>query len=186
MKALTCLSTALLICTSAIHAQDATAAIDRTEDDTAIASDPGVAMTADIQQIGSSWSAVQTGTDADDTIRTLEAAGVPVETLGDGSEDSVYNIYSRYIAPGLASYLVVPQGAGKPQQFYAPSATPALFDYDADDIREEIVQGMQASIDALCAMPARPTEIRAQASAFGILEIEATWMADDVCSTSTP
>jgi len=40
---------------------------------------------------------------------------------------------------------------------------------------------MRAAIDALCQMRALPQTIRAQASAFGVVEVEATWQEAKVC-----
>jgi hypothetical protein len=41
---------------------------------------------------------------------------------------------------------------------------------------------MQAAIDALCGMRVRPDVIRVQASAFGVVEVEATWSTGEVCA----
>lgn len=138
----------------------------------------------------SKWARLQSEVPREDIVEALEGAGAStaaVEAAASNLGAGTFDLYARPLAPGLASYLVVPQGeAGLPQEFLVPGSGALLAGFTAEDIRREIIEGMQASIDALCAMRARPTEIRVQASAMSILEIEATWAAADVCAEQTP
>lgn len=100
-----------------------------------------------------------------------------------------FKLYSRTPAPGIKTFLAVPSDGAPPIEYspYRPGPgrdfyQAGLFDGpSAEEIREEIISGMQAAIDALCEMRARPQTIRAQASAFGVVEVEATWNAAEVC-----
>ncbi|WP_420555756.1 hypothetical protein [Roseovarius sp.] len=98
-----------------------------------------------------------------------------------------FSLYTRNPAPGVTIYLAVPRDGGPPIEFAPPfingefSQSAMLAYYSAEDIQDKIVEVMQAAIDGLCTMRARPQTIRARASAFGVVEVEATWQAAEVC-----
>lgn len=116
------------------------------------------------------------------------ASSVVTESL---SSSDKFSLYSRTPRPGIKAFLAIPSDGAPPIEYspYRPGPGPGrdiyeagLFDGpSAEEIREEIISGMQAAIDALCEMRARPQTIRAQASAFGVVEVEATWQAAEVC-----
>lgn len=138
------------------------------------------------------WQAVDPAASKEVIIDRLDAAGWSAEVVSDElSIAETFKLYSRFAAPGVVSYLVVPQNStGAPIEF-----SPQVDKFDQTDvqdafwmsrptseqIRQEIIDGMQAAIDALCQMRAKPNSIRAQASAFGVVEVEATWSAAEVC-----
>lgn len=134
------------------------------------------------------WKVLEKGLQREDVLNTLAEAGWPTEKVEmQLKEDDMYELFSRSAAPGVVSYLAVPKnGMGAPVEF-APETGPStyhqagMFGPSAEEIREEIISGMQAAVDALCSMKARPSTIRAQASAFGVVEVEATWTTAEVC-----
>lgn len=134
------------------------------------------------------WKVLEKELQREDVLNTLSEAGWPTEKVEmQLREDDMYELFSRSAAPGVVSYLAVPKnGMGAPVEF-APKTGPStyhqagMFGPSAEEIREEIISGMQAAVDALCSMKARPNTIRAQASAFGIVEVEATWATAEVC-----
>jgi hypothetical protein len=94
--------------------------------------------------------------------------------------------FERIAAPGVKELLLVPQEGAATE--FSPLNNEHAVDLafwgsrlDSDEIKNEILEGMQAAIDAICEMPARPREIRASASALGIVEVEAFWDASEVC-----
>ncbi len=136
------------------------------------------------------WNVIEKEVKRDDVLNTLSKAGWPTEKVEmQLKEDDLYELFSRSAAPGVVSYLAVPKsGMGGPVEFAPNSGTANLHQAgifgtppSAEQIRTEIVNGMQAAVDALCSMEARPNSIRAQASAFGIVEVEATWATAEVC-----
>lgn len=136
------------------------------------------------------WKVLEKEVQRDDVLNTLSKAGWPTEKVEmQLKEDDIYELFSRSAAPGVVSYLAVPKnGMGAPVEFAPTPGTTTMHQAGifgtaptAEQIRIEIVNGMQAAVDALCSMKARPNTIRAQASAFGIVEVEATWATADVC-----
>ena len=103
--------------------------------------------------------------------------------------------FVRNPVPGVNEILIVPAASGSSALQLTPfSATMGLngkwqqplevgfFDrISKDQIRQEILDGMQAAVDAICTMRARPSEIKAKASAAGIVEVEVTWISAEVC-----
>ncbi len=131
------------------------------------------------------WQSVEPDLAAQELIDALTAAGVPPADIQFTPGDDVYALYERPVAPGLASYLVVPQSpGGSVTEFLgrSPESVDVVFGLDAASIRAEIIAGMEASLDSICGMRARPSQIRAMASVPGVLEIEATWNGDEVCN----
>ena len=136
------------------------------------------------------WKVLEKELQREDVLNTLSEAGWPTEKVEmQLKEDDTFELFSRSAAPGVVSYLAVPKnGMGAPVEF-APNPGSATLHQagifgtppSAEQIRTEIVNGMQAAVDALCSMKARPNTIRAQASAFGIVEVEATWATAEVC-----
>ena len=139
------------------------------------------------------WEAIAKNSAPKEVVMMLGKEGwskQQVESAISGVEK--YNVYKKVISPGVGTYLAVPtEGKTLPVQFGEgiPGLSAQIVHagwlggqtYTAEQIKKEIVAGIQAAIDALCSMRARPTQIRAQASAFGIVEIEGTWQSGDVC-----
>lgn len=132
------------------------------------------------------WVAVEKGTDASGVVSLLNEYGWDSEVVSAAVvAGDKYDVFTSVTRPGVKDFLLVPQNAmgaiefhgGSPVPGYA--ATPAS--WSKEQIREEILMGMQAAIDALCSMKARPTEISAKVSAAGVVEIEAKWTASEVC-----
>lgn len=103
--------------------------------------------------------------------------------------DKSYSVYQRSIAAGVSNYLVIPEDNGQLQPIEFSAAVGPLQAHNvkwgaptAEEIRNEILAGMQAAIDSLCSMRAKPTEITVKASAVGVLELEAKWLTSEVCS----
>ncbi|MFV0361102.1 hypothetical protein [Tropicimonas sp.] len=143
------------------------------------------------------WQQVKIDASAHEVSDFLETAGWNEGVAAGGYEalspDSRYSLYTRSIAAGVSDFLVVPEAADNMQPLEFKSAASSGIVQaawwpgssrmpSAKDIRDEIIEGMQAAIDSLCGMRARPREIKAKASAAGIVEIEATWMSADVCA----
>lgn len=143
----------------------------------------------DMSTTGIEWMPVDSDASREAVLDALSGAGWSEMNVADQLSDAVkYDLFSRSAAPGVVSYLAVPQNGFNPPVEFSPvqpgvEITPAIFGRSpsANEIREEIIEGMQAAIDALCGMNARPTTIRAQASAFGVVEVEAIWTASEVC-----
>lgn len=135
-----------------------------------------------------SWKEVMSSAEPGQVIETLEAAGWNNPEVASKFTGLKYDLYSSASAPGQVSYIAVPDGAmGSPLLFlegmekYGNVVPAGLFGRTSEEIQQEIMNGMQAAIDGLCQMRARPDTIRAQASAFGIVEVEATWTSAEVC-----
>lgn len=134
------------------------------------------------------WNVLDKEVQRDDVLNTLSKAGWPTEKVEmQLKDDDLYELFSRSASPGVVSYLAVPKnGMGAPVEFAPKTGSSTyhqagMFGPSAEEIREEIISGMQAAVDALCSMKARPSTIRAQASAFGVVEVEATWTTAEVC-----
>ncbi len=148
-----------------------------------------MASATDMSPAGFEWKPIDNDASSDTVLNALSEAGWPkMNVAGQLIDAEKYDLFSRSARPGVISYLAVPQNSVNPPVEFSPMQsgaeyTPALFGGgpSASEIREEIIEGMQAAIDALCGMNARPTTIRAQASAFGVVEVEATWTASEVC-----
>ncbi|MCA0961975.1 hypothetical protein [Salipiger bermudensis] len=139
------------------------------------------------------WQPVKDTTTREDVIEALGSAGWQsgdIEMQLPNVES--YEFYARPLAPGTTSYLAIPNADGGQPIEFAPSLAAGSIRQvgwpgswiggpSQEEIRQEIVNGMEAAIAALCEMQARPNTIRAQASAFGIVEIEATWSSAEVC-----
>jgi len=129
-----------------------------------------------------------------DELTVMEALDL-INTYGWDSPDpsvlekaQTVDIYIRVRVPGVQELLLVPS-EGPAIEFSAFSGTDnfetvAWGGVSADDIKDKILEGMQAAIDGLCSMRARPNEIRAKANAFGVVEVEAFWDSADVCDNS--
>lgn len=140
----------------------------------------------------SEWKEVDADASGSDVSDILEAEGWNSELArakaGAFSSDGRYSVYTRNAAPGVSDLLVVPKenGSAQPVEFKAAGidlwTQNAAWGFPtAEELRDEIVEGMQAAIDSLCGMRARPTEITGKASAAGIIEVEAKWLASEVC-----
>ena len=137
------------------------------------------------------WQTINPDASIDEIIRELTNAGwdaAETRMALSASGANQYDLRSMTPAPGIKAFLAVPrEGSGAAVEFSPPLAgsviQPAFFGTGptAAEIRQEILDGMQAAVDALCGMRARPSSIRAQASAFGVVEVEATWDAAEVC-----
>ncbi len=144
------------------------------------------------------WNAVKKGTSREEVVDLLSKEGWKLDAIDPAlSVAGKYDLYSAVVAPGVKNYLAVPQGNDvQPVQFQAiyhalqrgyPGKTSVvqagLFDKlpTKEEIKKAILDGIQASIDAICEMRARPREIRAKANAFDIVEVEATWDSAEVC-----
>ena len=135
------------------------------------------------------WQPVNPAASVDEVVDELSQAGWDAATTRRALSGSVqYDLLSRTPAPGIKSFIAVPRdGSGAAVEFSPPVADgmiqPAFFGgMTAEDIRREIIDGMQAAIDDLCAMRARPSTIRVQVSAVGAVEFEGTWNASEVCA----
>lgn len=135
------------------------------------------------------WQSVNPGASVDEVVNELSQAGWDAAATRRALSGSVqYDLLSRTPAPGIKSFIAVPRdGVGAAVEFSPPVATgliqPAFFGgMTAEDIRREIIDGMQAAIDDFCAMRARPSTIRVQVSAVGAVEFEGTWNAAEVCA----
>lgn len=154
-------------------------------------SEPQKKQTEDIVEIEPiGWYRLMAGSNQDELIDLLSAVGWQGSKLEPAIPEGMYDVFTRSSAPGMVSYLAVPKAGmdmGGALQF-SPMAdgynvTPAaIWNRSADDIRDEIMRGMEAAIDSLCEMRAKPKTIRVKASAFGIVEVEATWDASEVCN----
>lgn len=65
----------------------------------------------------------------------------------------------------------------------APEVTgqEAFFGKSADEIRQDLMDGLMATVQDLCQLPARPQSIEVTASAVGVLEMKAVWVSSEVC-----
>jgi hypothetical protein len=140
----------------------------------------------------SQWKEVQQNAPGKNIAEILAEAGWPsiqVDTALNPSGQ--YNLYKKVVSPGVDSYLVAPvDGSAAPVQFGSGVTSNgdkvtlagwSMSGYSSDEIRKQILDGIQAAIDALCSMKVKPSQIRAQASAFGVVEVEATWQSTEVC-----
>jgi hypothetical protein len=135
------------------------------------------------------WQPINPDASIEEIMKELGEAGwdtTEARRALSGAEE--YNLLTRALGPGIKSFLAVPRDNYSAAIEFSPSVPggqifPAFWNGSpsSDEIRQEIVDGMQAAIDALCGMRARPSSIRAQASAFGVVEVEATWEAAEVC-----
>lgn len=130
------------------------------------------------------WELEQDDASRDAVLDTLTDLGWDLEQIEDAlSNQDAFELYSRSTTLGTRAYLAVPQNGNTPPIEFSPNhGAPVFFGGpSSEEIRQEIIDGMQAAIDALCGMRAKPDTIRAQASAFGVVEVEATWSAAEVC-----
>lgn len=129
----------------------------------------------------------------------LDAAGIAELLSGSGWTPSVINqelkdiagpfsLYSAALAPGRINYYVAPFDTTQPslkllQGGETETVVPiGFFSSDSSDkIKATIIEGMTSAIQGICELPGELIEIKAKASAAGIIEIEATWNAKGMC-----
>jgi hypothetical protein len=139
------------------------------------------------------WSILAEGETYEAVKRRLEEAGWPSDEISARiSRDRAYDIFERGVAPGTSAYMLVPdeREAGliefSPYEHLFASGSgvhPAFFSgMSRENIRDEVIRGIEAAIEALCTMRVRPNMIRASASAFGIVQVEGTWTSAEVCN----
>lgn len=140
----------------------------------------------------SEWQVVSQDAPGSEVSKILAMAGwnktVASAELQRLSGADKFSLFVRSVSPGISDFLVVPQDENKNQPIEFKSAassgqfhTAGWTSTSATELRDEILKGMQAAIDSLCAMDARPSEITVKASAAGILEVEAKWLTVEVC-----
>lgn len=133
------------------------------------------------------WEALPKNLSTGEIQKIIDESGWNSKIL-DLPYDRNLKLYKHNIAPGVNNFLILPEN-GEPIQLSSgfeikPSQVHQVFWGDrisSDRIRDEIIRGMNAAIDALCGMRSRPSIIRAKASAFGVVEVEATWNSENVC-----
>jgi len=139
------------------------------------------------------WSILAEGETYESVKNRLEAAGWPREEISARiSSDRAYDVFERTVAPGTSAYMLLPDETGDELIEFSPyehipasggSIHPAFFGgISRESIRNEVVRLIEAAIEALCSMRARPNTIRASASALGIVQVEGTWNAAEVCN----
>ncbi|TFH84776.1 hypothetical protein EQG41_20600 [Billgrantia azerbaijanica] len=131
--------------------------------------------------------------------KAFEMQGVWAEGFGDIDLEgaSEYDLYLNRSSIGEVEYLAIPEGEssqpiqissagavhyggmGESASEVASSWNP--FTKSAEEMRAEIISAIESTLDELCGMRARPQQIRALASAAGIIEFEATWSATEIC-----
>lgn len=134
-----------------------------------------------------SWEIVPGVGNSKEAFSKLEENGWDTKLL-DVPVTSQLELFKRNVSPGVNKFLISPKD-GNPvelspviredrNQIHA-----ALWggQVTSESIKNEIIDGMNAAIDALCSMRARPSMIRAKANAFGVVEVEATWDDEDIC-----
>lgn len=138
------------------------------------------------------WKSLSSKVAPEEVVNILWNFGWPKELVDEKLRGSkTYDLYKRTVGPGMESYLAIPSDKiGNPIEFNAQDAqfyNAALSDSlgsllpSADEIRREILKSLEAAITALCDLGAKPSQIRASANAFGIVEVEATWDANEIC-----
>lgn len=147
---------------------------------------------AQLAPISKEWKPVIKNTPPGRVVQLLSEEGWAGDDVAKSlSGASTFDVYKQIIAPGVDTYLAVPtSGVAHAIQFgtgitggQSTEIVKAGFlePPSSEEIRERILSGIQAAIDALCSMPARPAEITAKASAFGVVEISARWDSGEVC-----
>jgi hypothetical protein len=102
------------------------------------------------------------------------------------ANDSEVLAYTRQLSPGVTEFFV-DYGQGAPVQF-----SPELSYVQADQfaapqsvtrsrVQQQVIAGIESAIEAICSFSAGPQQVQVTASAFGIVEVQATWDAEDVC-----
>lgn len=135
-----------------------------------------------------SWKAVGNALGGQDVKSILTGEGWSEMAVEEAITAQTYDLYVMTVGPGTKAYMVIPQAeGGVPVQFSGGVPDKALVEAlpasrtDPEEIRKQILIQLTAAIEALCAMEARPTTIRAGASAFGVISVEGTWEAEEVC-----
>ncbi|WP_170381825.1 hypothetical protein [Ruegeria atlantica] len=101
--------------------------------------------------------------------------------------DVSWSVYRSMAGPGKVDFMAVPDVAGVPGYVFQSGGNiepvPAAFSLGSkvSDIQEKLMEAMMMALKGACNLPVRPNEIKASASAAGIVAVEATWNTTDVC-----
>lgn len=140
------------------------------------------------------WEPVKKDATAEEVKVHLERAGWDTGTVLENLEGGTkFDLYQKAIAPGQIGYMALPK-AGKdaePATFWPtdPSGillakagiAPSSKAYSGSEIKAELLRGIQTGIDTFCGMQTKPSTVTMTVSAFGLVEVEATWNTADVC-----
>ena len=125
------------------------------------------------------WEKVGTDFDTSTLMTILSATGH--EQLPAGADtNNKWDVYSFSPSPGTSTIFVTPSDTEAPGTLYTAGVVDKVVSYVMPS-KEEIVAQLEAALEAFCGMSARPTEIRATASALGVLAVEGTWNTAEVC-----
>ena len=137
-----------------------------------------------------SWQVVGDALEGQDVKAILTGEGWDEKTVGAAISAQKYDLYQTIVGPGVKTYMAVPVvEGGDPVQFGGQWVSDKAIEpqqaswltTDPEELRKQILIQLAAAIEALCAMEARPTTIRAGASAFGVISVEGAWEAAEVC-----
>ena len=137
------------------------------------------------------WQVVGDALEGQDVKAILTGEGWDEKTVGEAISAQKYDLYQTIVGPGVKTYMAVPVvEGGDPVQFGSEWVSDkamiepqqaSWLTTDPEELRKQILIKLAAAIEALCMMEARPTTIRAGASAFGVISVEGTWEAAEVC-----
>lgn len=140
------------------------------------------------------WDPVKKDASAEEVKAQLERAGWDTGTILENLEGGTkFDLYQKALAPGQVGYMALPKAGrdAEPATFWPTDPDRVLLanagflgaskSYSGDEIRAELLRGIQSGIDTFCGMTTKPSSVTMKVSAFGVVDVEATWDTSQVC-----
>jgi hypothetical protein len=138
------------------------------------------------------WVTVEKNADISTIKKVLSDAGWSEEYVAKSLPGiGKYDLLQTAAAPGQVTYMAVPQSGAvgaQPVQFgvlgFGSLFGDKVENVSFEKVRDDAIARLRSAVAAACAMPGRPSSLTIKVS-IEVLEIEATWEADDVCGGGT-